>query len=76
MIAKIIAHAPTRAEAIAVMQRALRETVISPVKSTIPLHEKILNRPRFRQGKVGTNFIDTQFTTSKIGTLEERREEG
>jgi acetyl-CoA carboxylase biotin carboxylase subunit len=75
MIAKIIAHAPTRTDAIAVMQRALREMVIGPVKSTIPLHEKILNRPRFRQGKVGTNFIDTQFTTSKIGTLEERREE-
>jgi acetyl-CoA carboxylase biotin carboxylase subunit len=75
MIAKIIAHAPTRAEAIAVLQRALRETMISPIKTTIPLHEKILNRPRFRQGKVGTNFIDTQFTTSKIGSLEERAEE-
>ncbi len=75
MIAKIIAYAPSRAEAIAVLQRALRETVISPVKTTIPLHEKILNRPRFRQGKVGTNFIDTEFTTSKIGTLEERAEE-
>jgi len=76
LIAKIIAYAPTRAEAIAVMLRALRETAIGPVKTTIPLHEKILNRPRFRQGKVGTNFIDTQFATSKIGTLEERKEEG
>ncbi|MBI4115800.1 MAG: acetyl-CoA carboxylase biotin carboxylase subunit [Candidatus Omnitrophica bacterium] len=75
LIAKIIVHAPNRQEAIAAMQRALRETIISPVKTTISLHEKILNRPRFRQGKVGTNFIDTQFTTSKIGALEERKEE-
>ena len=75
LLAKIIAYAPSRTEAIAVMLRALRETVIGPVKTTIPLHEKILNRPRFRQGKVGTNFIDTQFATSKIGTLEERKEE-
>lgn len=75
LIAKVIAYGPTRTDAIAVMQRALREMVVSPVKTTISLHEKILNRPRFRQGKVGTNFIDTQFTTSKIGTLEERKEE-
>ena len=75
LIAKIIVHAANRADAIAVMQRALRETVISPIKTTIPLLEKILNRPRFRQGKVGTNFIDTQFAASKIGSLEERGEE-
>ena len=76
LIAKIITHGPTRTDAISVMQRALREAMIGPVKTTISLHEKILNRPRFRQGKVGTNFIDTQFATSKIGTLEERKEEG
>ncbi len=75
LIAKIIAHGPNRAEAINVMQRALHETLISPLKSTLPLHEKILNRPRFRQGKVGTNFIDSQFAASKIGTLEVRKEE-
>ncbi len=76
LIAKIITHGTNRTEAIAIMQRALREMLISPVKTTIPLHEKILNRPRFRQGKVGTNFIDTQFAASKIGSLEERTEEG
>ncbi len=75
LIGKIIVHAPTRLEAIAVMQRAVKETVIGPVKTTLPLHEKILNRPRYREGKVSTNFIDTQFTTSKIGALEERPEE-
>ncbi len=75
LIAKLIVHAAARAEAIAVMQRVLRETVVSPIKTTISLHEKILNRPRFRQGKVSTNLIDTQFTASKKGGLEERTEE-
>ena len=75
LIGKIIVHAPSRPEAVAVMQRAVKETSIGPIKTTIPLHEKILNRPRFREGKVTTNFIDTQFTTSKIGALEERPEE-
>jgi acetyl-CoA carboxylase biotin carboxylase subunit len=71
MVAKIIVHAPSRPEAIILMQRAIKETVIGPIKTTLPLHEKILIRPRFREGKVSTNFIDTQFTTSKIGALEE-----
>ena len=75
LIAKIIVHGASRAEAITMMQRALKETLIAPIKTTLALHEKILNRPRFREGKVTTNFIDTQFTTSKIGTLEEKKEE-
>lgn len=75
MIAKIIVHAPTRAEAIAKMQRAVKEALISPIRTTLSLHEKILMRPRFREGKVSTNFIDTQFTSSKIGGLVEKGEE-
>ena len=59
MIAKIIAHGKDRHECISIMQRALKDTIISPIKTTVSLHEKILNRPRFRQGAVATNFIDT-----------------
>ena len=58
MIAKVIVHGQNRNEAIAIMQRALKEFTIGPVKTTIALHQKILNRPRFRQGKVNTHFID------------------
>lgn len=59
MIAKFIAYGRDRNEAIAIMLRALKESTIGPVKTTIPIHEKILNRPRFRQGAVSTNFIET-----------------
>jgi len=62
MIAKVIVHGRDRNEAIAIMQRALREMTVGPIKTTIPLLEKILNRPRFRQGKVTTTFIDTMLT--------------
>lgn len=61
MIAKFIAHGKTRDEAISIMLRALKETRIGPIKTTIPLHVKVLNRPRFREGAVSTSFIDTQF---------------
>jgi len=59
MIAKVIAHGRDRAETIQIMLRALKETAIGPVKTTIPLLEKVLNRPRFRQGRVSTNFIES-----------------
>ena len=72
MIAKLIACGKDRSETIAVMLRALKETLIEPIKTTISLHEKILNRPRFRQGAVSTNFIDTHFLQGKIEPLEEK----
>ena len=73
LIAKIVAHGRDRQEAIAVMLRALKETIIAPIKTTTALHEKILNRPRFRQGAVSTNFIDTHFMPGKIESLQEEK---
>ncbi len=72
MIAKFIAHGKDRQETISIMLRALKESTIGPIKTTISLHEKILNRPRFRQGAVTTNFIDTQFAPGKIEPIEEK----
>jgi len=57
LIAKLVAFDPTRAGAIAVMQRALAEFVISPVKTTIPLYRKILEDPAFLRGDFDTGFI-------------------
>jgi acetyl-CoA carboxylase biotin carboxylase subunit len=58
MIAKLIVHAPTRAEAIARMLRALNEFVIEGVKTTIPLHRRILAHPRFAKGDYSTKFLE------------------
>lgn len=57
MVAKIIVWAPDREEAIKRMQRALDETVIDGVKTTIPFHRKILDNAFFRKGEVDTNFL-------------------
>ncbi len=57
LVAKVIAWAPTRAEAIARMERALKETVIEGVKTTVPFHLKVLDNAFFRRGAVYTNFI-------------------
>ncbi len=58
MIAKLIVHAPTRKDAIARMLRALDEFVVVGVKTTIPLHRKILNHPLFAKGDYSTKFLE------------------
>ena len=61
MIAKVIVHQHTREEAIATMQRALREFVITPIKTTIPACQDILSHNLFVQGEIDTGFIDRTF---------------
>ena len=58
MIAKIIVHGRDRAEAIARMKRALEMTVIEGIKTSIPLHLRILSDPDFIAGKLSTSFME------------------
>jgi acetyl-CoA carboxylase, biotin carboxylase subunit len=58
MIAKIIAVARTRSEAIDTMHRALMEYVIEGVKTTIPFHLQLMNDENFRSGNFNTKFLD------------------
>ncbi|MGA8553294.1 MAG: acetyl-CoA carboxylase biotin carboxylase subunit [Candidatus Acidiferrales bacterium] len=58
LIAKIIAHGDDRAEAIARMNRALDGFVVEGIKTTIPLHKRILSDPDFIAGKFDTHFLD------------------
>jgi acetyl-CoA carboxylase biotin carboxylase subunit len=58
LIAKVIVHARTRDLAIARMKRALEAMVIEGIQTTIPLHLKIMDDPRFRAGKISTDFME------------------
>ena len=58
MIAKLIVHARTRELAIARMQRALEMMVVEGIKTTIPLHQKIMADHRFRKGDFSTKFME------------------
>ena len=58
MIAKLIVHAPTREEAIERMLRALDEFIVEGVKTTIPLHKKIMQSQLFRSGHFDTSFLE------------------
>jgi acetyl-CoA carboxylase, biotin carboxylase subunit len=59
MIAKIIAVAQTREEAIQTMERALSEYVIEGIKTTVPFHQQLMKDPKFRAGDFTTKFMDT-----------------
>jgi acetyl-CoA carboxylase biotin carboxylase subunit len=58
MIAKIIAHGRDRQEAIARMRRALEMTVVEGIKTSIPLHLRILSDPDFVAGRLSTSFME------------------
>jgi acetyl-CoA carboxylase biotin carboxylase subunit len=59
MIAKLIAVAQTREEAIDTMHRALSEYVIEGIKTTIPFHLQLMQNEDFRKGNFTTKFLET-----------------
>ena len=58
MIAKLIVHARTRELANARMQRALDMMVVEGIKTTIPLHRKIMADENFQKGNFSTKFME------------------
>jgi acetyl-CoA carboxylase biotin carboxylase subunit len=58
MIAKIIVHGRDRKEAIARMRRVLEMAVVEGIKTTIPLHLRILNDPEFISGALSTSYLE------------------
>jgi acetyl-CoA carboxylase biotin carboxylase subunit len=58
LLAKLICSGTTREEAIRVMQRALEEFLIEPIRTTIPLHKQIFSDPTFWRGQIATNYLD------------------
>lgn len=59
MIAKLIVSAQTREEAIIKMKRALSETVIEGIKTTIPFHLKLMDDEQFKAGNFTTKFLES-----------------
>jgi acetyl-CoA carboxylase biotin carboxylase subunit len=66
LIAKLIAFGDTREESIARMRRALEMFVVEGIKTSIPLHRKILAEADFAAGRLDTHFLD-RFATVLAG---------
>ena len=61
MIAKLVTHAGTRAEAIAAQARALDEFVIDGIRHNIPFLSALMAHPRWQAGKLSTGFIAEEY---------------
>jgi acetyl-CoA carboxylase biotin carboxylase subunit len=71
LVAKIITHGRDRQEAIARMRRTLEMTIFEGIKTTLPLHLRILADPDFVAGRLGTGFMDRYAPKPKPGSLAE-----
>jgi len=60
LVAKVIAWAPDRPQAIARMARALSETAVAGVTTTVQLHRRLMESGRFRRGKLGIGMLDEE----------------
>ncbi|MBM4006719.1 MAG: acetyl-CoA carboxylase biotin carboxylase subunit [Planctomycetes bacterium] len=58
MIGKLIVHAHDRDAAIVRMRQALKEFKIGPAKTTIPLHQRIMERPEFCSAKFDIHWVE------------------
>ena len=58
MISKLICWAPNREQARRRMYRALKEYVITGVKTTLPFYQDIIEDPVFTKGKFDTGFLE------------------
>jgi len=63
LIAKLIVHQPTRADAISCMRRALHEFVVEGVSTTVPFYRDLIQHADYVNGDYGTRFVD-QFVES------------
>ena len=62
MIAKLIAHAPTREGARDRLVQALDATLVAGVRTNVPFLANLCRAAAFRQGKVDTGFVDRNLT--------------
>ncbi len=70
MIAKLVAHAPDREQAIDRVAGALDEFIIEGVKTTIPFHQQAVRSKLFRSGEFDTHFVE-ELEKGKAGESED-----
>src|SRR5271165_972376 len=58
LVAKLIVHAPTRADAIGRLRRALDEFAIVGIQTTIPLHQRIVDDQQFQRGDYTIHWLE------------------
>jgi len=58
LVSKLIVHGQSRNECLMRLRRSLEEYVIGGIKTTIPLHEKIIENPEFLNGEYDIHWLE------------------
>ena len=58
MVGKLIVHGRNREECIRRLKRAIRETIVDGVKTTLPLHDWILKQDAFLSGEYSIKWLE------------------
>jgi acetyl-CoA carboxylase biotin carboxylase subunit len=66
LICKLIVWAPTREQAILRGRRALEELEIDGIKTSVPLHLRLLDDPNFRAGHVHTGYLERLLENARV----------
>jgi acetyl-CoA carboxylase, biotin carboxylase subunit len=69
MVAKLITFGWDRERAMAKMRRALKEFIITGVRTTIPFHRFVFEHPEFVGGKFHTGFVEQRFNDEQVAAL-------
>jgi acetyl-CoA carboxylase biotin carboxylase subunit len=69
LLAKVIAHAPTRSLALERMQHAIAATCITGVTTNLSFHTTVLNDPEFQAGAVDTGFLARLLERTSMQTV-------
>ncbi len=66
MIAKLIVHGRTRDECLLRVNRSLEEFVIGGIKTTLPLHQRIIQQPDFKAGKYDIHWLEKFLSENEV----------
>jgi acetyl-CoA carboxylase, biotin carboxylase subunit len=66
LLAKVIAHAPTRELALQRMRRALDEFIIGGIRTNIDLHKRLLDLPEVRDGSMTTRTVEQLMAKARV----------
>ena len=65
MVGKLIVHGRNRDECIKRLRRAITETVVDGIKTTLPLHMWILEQPEFTSGQYNIHWLEKKLAAKK-----------
>ncbi len=65
LLAKLIVWGPDRASAVARARRAIRDTIVAGVPTSLPFHSFVLDEPDFIAGRYDTDYVGAHWASSK-----------